>query len=215
MRSFIRQSIKVGRVCSFSQSYKSELCDCILKIISEELNVKGNFYDILQAFLNYKNKHFKIYEKVYENQFNEYRDEDVEEKEKFIIESFSQLPIYQLKKQLKLDEMIWDIDAVCIYPSALWDESSIYLSIETGYAYTQDMNDELVKIVNFGEFKQGSAILKSKYYNLKNLIVQHLPVKERQKKIEINRMGTGYFMDTLICVDLQQIVKNGGRVIQI
>ena len=55
-----------------------------LKIISEELNVKGNIYDIIEVYLNYKHKHFKIYEKEYENQFNDYRDEDVEEKEKFI-----------------------------------------------------------------------------------------------------------------------------------
>ena len=32
--------------------------------------------------MNYKNKHLKIYEKEYENQYNDYRDEDVEEKEK-------------------------------------------------------------------------------------------------------------------------------------
>ena len=34
----------------------------------------------MEAYLNYKNKLSKFYEKEYENQFNDYRDEDVEKK---------------------------------------------------------------------------------------------------------------------------------------
>ena len=48
------------------------------------------------------------------------------------------------------------------------------------------MNDELVEKFNTRNFNQGSAILKIKYYNPKNLIVQHIPIKEKEKKIEIN-----------------------------
>ena len=65
MRWFVQQSIKGGRVCAFNQYYKSEICDDILKVLSEELNVKGNIYDIIEVYLNYKNKHFKIFEKEY------------------------------------------------------------------------------------------------------------------------------------------------------
>ena len=43
MRWFVRQSIKVGRVCTFNQCYKSKNCDDILQIISEELNVNEIF----------------------------------------------------------------------------------------------------------------------------------------------------------------------------
>ena len=63
MRWFVRQSIKGGRLCAFNQYYKYKICDVFLKSISEELNVNGNFYDIIEAFLNYKNKHFKIIKK--------------------------------------------------------------------------------------------------------------------------------------------------------
>ena len=49
----------------------------------------------------------------------------------------------------------------------------------------------------------------------KNLIVQHLPVKERGRKIEINRMRNGYVIDTLTTVDIQEIVEMGGKVVQI
>ena len=78
--------------------------------------------------------------------------------------------------------LLWDSDAVSLYPLAMWDENSIYLRLETGYAFTRDMNDELVEKFNTGKFTKGSTILKIKYYNPKNLIVQHLPVKRKRKK---------------------------------
>ena len=163
MRLFVRQSIfKGGRVCAFNQYYKSKICDDIIRVIPGEINVKGNIYDNIEANLNSKNKYFKIYEKEYEYQFNDYRNEDVEEKEKYINEKVSQLPIRQLKKQTKLDELLCDFDAVSFYSSAMWDENSIYPRIETGYAFTPDMNDELVKKFNTSNFNQASAILKRK-----------------------------------------------------
>ena len=97
----------------------------------------------------------------------------------------------------------------------MWDEKSIYPRIETGYAFTRDMNDELVEKFDTGDFTQGSAILKVKYYNPRLLIVQHLPVKEKEKKIENNRMRNGYIIDYLTSVDIQEIVKIGGGVSEI
>ena len=80
MRWFLRQSNKGGKVCSFNQYYKSKHCDDILKIINKELAVKGTVYDTIEAYMEYKNKHFKIFQKEYESKFNDYRDENVEEK---------------------------------------------------------------------------------------------------------------------------------------
>ena len=70
MRWFVRQSIKGGRVYAFNQYYESEKnCDHILKIISEELKVKGNIYDIIEAYLIFRNKQFRLFKKENENQF--------------------------------------------------------------------------------------------------------------------------------------------------
>ena len=215
MRWFVRQSIKGGRVCAFNQYYKSKHCYDILEIINKELAVKGTVYNTIEAYMEYKNTHFKIFEKEYEDQFDDYRDENIDEKEKYINEKLSQLPIHQLIKQIKLEELLWDYDATSLYPSAMWDEKSIYPRIETGYAFTRDMNKILVHRFNNQNFTQGSAILKIKYYNPKNLIVQHLPIKEKEKKIEINRMRNGYIIDTLTSVDIQEIVKIGGKVVEI
>ena len=40
------------------------------------------------------------------------------------------------------------------------DENSIHPRIEMGYAYTEDMNDELVDKINHQSFTLGSALLK-------------------------------------------------------
>ena len=105
----------------------------------------------------------------------------MEEKQKYINEKFSELPFHQLKKQIKIDGLLWDYDAVCLYPSAMWDKKSVYPKIETGCACTKSMKNDLVEKFNNQTFTRGSAILKIKYYNSKNLIVQHLPVKKKKK----------------------------------
>ena len=44
-----------------------------------------------------------------------------------------------------LNDLLWDFDALSLYPSAMSDETSVYPKIETGYAYTPNMNDEVVE----------------------------------------------------------------------
>ena len=53
----------------------------------------------------------------------------------------------------------------------MWDENSVYIRIETDYAFTTGMNGELVENFKIGTFTRGSASLKIKNYNPKNLIV--------------------------------------------
>ena len=67
----------------------------------------------------------------------------------------------------------------------------------------------------FNQDGDGSAILKTKYYNPRDLIFQHLPVTEKVKNIEVKRMRNGYIIDTLTSVDIQESVKIGGKVIEI
>ena len=125
------------------------------------------------------------------------------------------MPIHKLIKQVKLDELFWDFDAVSLYPSAMLDEKSIYPRIETGYTYTEYMKDELVEKFNTSNFTQGIASFKMKYCNPNNSVVQHLPIKECEKKIEINRLRNGDFLDTLNSLDTPEIVKVGGKLIEI
>ena len=79
------------------------------------------------------------------------------------------------------------------------------------------MNDIYVEAFNnqtFNEDGDESAILTIKYYNPPDLKFQHLPVKEKVKEIEVNRMRNGYIVDTLTSVDMQEIVKIGGKKVE-
>ena len=110
-----------------------------------------------------------------------------------------------------------DFDATSLYPSAMWDEYSVYPKIETAFAFKLHMNDVYVEAFNIQIFNQdgnGSAILRSKFYNPPNLIFQHLPIKEKVKNIEVNGIRNGFVLDTFISVDIQEIVKIGGKVIE-
>ena len=75
-----------------------------------------------------------------------------------------------------------DFDPTSLNPIAMWDES-LYPKKETGYFFTNDMNDELVEKFNSGTFSQKGAILKIKYYNPPDTIFQHLHVKERAERV--------------------------------
>ena len=133
---------------------------------------------------------------------------------KNINRELGQLPNHQLLQRLSLSDLLWDFDAISLYPSAMSDPESIYPRIETGYALKPVMNNDIVKKFNNQTFTQGRAISKSNYHNPKNLIVQNIQVTEREEKIEINRMCNGYVVDVLTSVDIQENDKTGGKVIE-
>ena len=94
----------------------------------------------------------------------------------------------------------------------------MYPKIESGFTYKPHMNTVNVDAFNNQTFNQHgdeSAILQIKYYNPRDLIFQHLPVKEKIKNIEVKRMRNGYIIDTLTSIDMCEIVNTGGRVIEI
>ena len=51
--------------------------------------------------------------------FDDYRDNDVEEKEKFLDERLSKLSIHQSLKQIHLNDLLVDFDATSLYPNAM------------------------------------------------------------------------------------------------
>ena len=82
--------------------------------------------------------------------------------EKYINKKLGELPIHMFLQHLSLNDLLWDFNAVSLYPSAMSNEKTIYPRTETGYAYTKGMIDEPVRKINNQTFKQGSVILKFK-----------------------------------------------------
>ena len=217
MRNFVRKAIKGGRCNASNQHYKSEISDEVFNIISKELNVNGNICEILEKYFKFLNKCEKQYAKEFDSKYDDYRDIDQKEKEKYVNKKLNMLSIHKELSKLISNKTQMDFDATSLYPSAMWDKNSVYPKIETGFALKPHMN-KTVEAFNNQTFNQDgdeSAILTIKYYKPPNLIFQHLPVKEKVKNIEVNRMRNGYIIDTLTSVDFQEIVKIGGEVVEI
>ena len=218
MRNFVRKAIKGGRYNAFNQHYKSEISEEVFNNISQELNVNGNKCEILEKYFKFLNKYEKQYAKEFNSKFDDCRDINEKEKTHFINKKLNMLPIQKELFKLDSERTQMDFDATSLYPSAMWDENSVYPKIETGFAFKPHMNTTFVDAFNnqtFNEDGDESAILTIKYYNPPDLIFQNLPVKEKVEKIEVNRMRNGYIIDTLTSVDIQEIVKIGGKVVEI
>ena len=221
MRHFVRQSIKGGPCSALNQYYKSNISKEVFNIISKELNIddiNDNVCEIKDKNFEYTNEQRKIIEDEYDSQFNDYRDNDEEERTEHINKELNKLLIHKKLQKLNHNDVMMDFDATSLYPSAMWDENSVYPKIETGFAFKTHMNNVYIEAFNNQTFNQDgdeSAILKTKNYNPPNLIFQHLPVKEKVKNVEVNRMRNGYIIDTLTSVDICEIVKIGGRVVEI
>ena len=130
----------------------------------------------------------------------------------------NKLRIHEKIQKLNLDNVMMDFDATSLYLSAMWDENSVYPKIENGFAFKPQMNDVYLIAFNNQTFNHDgneNAILKINFDNPPNLTFQHLPVKEKVKNIEVNRMQNGCIIDTLTSVDIQETVKVGGKVIRI
>ena len=174
-------------MCAFNQKYISKICSDALEIVSEELKFEGDIYNSIEIYLKKKNDHLKIIKNEYGSKtaflFNlylyNYRDIDEKDLNNHINKKLGELPIHQLLKPLSLDGLKRSFDANSLYASAMSDEKSINPRMKTGYALTPDMNYEIVKSFNTQTLNQRGATLKIKYFNPENLIVQHIPIKER------------------------------------
>ena len=218
MRNFVRKSIKGGRCNAFNQRYKSEISDEVFKISSKELNVNGNECEVLEKYFDFLKEHEKQCAEEFNSKYDDYRDIDEKVKTKYFNKKLNMLPIHKELSKLDSNKTQMNFDATSLYPSAMWDENSVYPKKETGFAFKPHMNDVYAEAFNNQSFNQDgdeSAILTIKYHNPPDLIFQHLPVKEKVKKLEVNRMRNGYIIDTLTSIDIQEIVKIGGKVIGI
>ena len=164
MRHFVRKSIKGGRCSALIQYYKSNISQEVFNIISKELNVNDNdnVCEIIDKYFEYTNKQRKIIENEFDSKFKDYRDNDEEERTEHIYKELNKLPIHKKLQKLDVNDVMMDFDATSLYPSAMWDEKSVYPKIETGFAFKPHMNNVYVEAFNNQTFNQDgdeSAIL--------------------------------------------------------
>ena len=77
-----------------------------------------------------------------------------------------------------------DYDATNLYPSAMWDENSVYPKVETGFTFMPKMNIVYVEAFNNQSFNQDgdeSAILKK---NITILLILYFNTFQLDKKLK-------------------------------
>ena len=103
----------------------------MFNIISKELNVNGNICDFLEKYFEFLNKNEKQYAKEINSKYDDCRDIDQKDKTDCINKKFTMLQFHKelSKKDSRKTQM--DFDAMSLYPSAMWDENSVYPKLET------------------------------------------------------------------------------------
>ena len=187
MRHFVRQSIKGGRCSAINQYYNSNISQEVFNIISKELkvNANDNACENIDKHFHYTNEQRKMIEDEYDSRFKDYRDNDEEKRIEHINKELNKLLIHKKLQKLNQNVVMMDYDATSLYPSYMWDENSVYPTIESEFVFKPHMNKTYVDAFNNQTFNQDgneSAILRIKYYNPPNLTFQHLPVFKHLKK---------------------------------
>ena len=225
VRDFIRKSIKGGRVGAFNRYFESNQFDEIISTIKKHLKINNNeISNIIDKYLKHINTKRDEFKLEFENGEKDYRKINNKELDKFLERKLGELNISKELQKINKDDLLVSYDFNSLYPSAQIDKDSNWAKIETAYPFKKFMNDAICTLFNSGRWNElnKSAFLTIKYHNPENLIFQHLPVKEKIKNPyknnrleEINRMRNGIIIDTLTSVDIVEIVKYGGEVLEV
>ena len=134
------------------------------------------------------------------------------------------LEISKKLKEVELNDYLVSSDYTSLYPSAQANSKSNWPKIETAYAFEDYMNDAVCTLFISREFEKLNlcCFLIVKYHNPENLIIQHLPARERIQMPyknnvyeDINRSRNGVIIATLTSVDIIQIVRIGGVILKV
>ena len=189
-----------------------------MKINDNEIS---NIIDKYLKFINTKRDEFKI---KFENNEKDYRKIIKKDLDKFINKKLGELEISKELQKIDKEDFLVSYDFNSFYPSAQIDKNSTWPKIETSYPFKKHMNESICTLFNSGRWNElnRSAFLTVKYHNPENLIFQHLPIKEKIEKPyknnrleEINRMRNGIILDTLLSVDIVEIVKYGFVILEV
>ena len=151
-----------------------------LILFQKKTNVNGNICDLLENY-----DFLKKYEKQNAKEFDSKFDNNHEEKTEYVNNELNMLPIHEELSKIDLFKSRMDFDATSSFPSAMWDEKSVYPKIEIGYAFTLHMNDVFVNEFNNQTFNQDgndSAFLKTKKITVQQILYFNISLLKKKLK---------------------------------
>ncbi|ESP05396.1 hypothetical protein LOTGIDRAFT_152246 [Lottia gigantea] len=143
-----------------------------------------------------------------------------------LFKEYSVNPKDKTEVHAKLKELDYSklmaFDANGLYASAMTEGE--YPKAESARAFRLEENEEFVKLFNEQKFRPRTAILKVWFKYPTNMFFQPIPAKvnitftNKEGKKETGtkiRFRNGFCSDVLTSVDIQEIVKSGGKIIKI
>ncbi|ESO97167.1 hypothetical protein LOTGIDRAFT_174553 [Lottia gigantea] len=191
IRYFIRQSIKGGRVSANRKSFETNKMDEICNILKEYTETPSD--NIIDLFKEYSTS------------------------------TKDKMEVHSRLKKIKCTKLI-AFDANGLYASAMSDLDSEYPKAESGRPFLKEEEKEFVKLFNEQKFRPRTAILKVWFKYPTNMFFQPIPAKDKitfTNKEGNKETGTkirfrnGFCSEVLTSVDIQEIVKAGGRIVKI
>ena len=120
--------------------------------------------------------------------------------------------------------MLVSYDFNSLYPSGQTVTNGTCLKIETAYPFKKYMSDGFCNLFISGRWNEQDrcAFITVKYLKPDILVLQHFPVTDKitnsykNNTLEgINRMRVGVFMDTITRIDILEIAKSGGFILEV
>ncbi|ESP04710.1 hypothetical protein LOTGIDRAFT_170546 [Lottia gigantea] len=191
IRYFIRQSIKGGRVSANRKSFETNKMDEICNILKEYTETASD--NIIDLFKEYS------------------------------ASTKDKAEVHSRLKKINCNKLM-AFDANGLYASTMSDLDSEYPRAESGRPFLPEENKEFLKPFNEQEFRPRTAILKVWFEYPTNMFFQPIPAKDKitfTNRIGKKETGTkigfrnGFCHDVLTSVDIQEIVKAGGRIIKL
>ncbi|ESO82848.1 hypothetical protein LOTGIDRAFT_155884 [Lottia gigantea] len=199
IRHFIRRSIKGGRVSANRKIFTTDKLNEICNVLKEYTQSGQSEYTQSDD----------------ENIIDLFKEYSKSDKDKTEVNS--------KLKNIKCSKLM-AFDANGLYASAMSDLDSEYPKAESGRPFLPEEEEEFVRLFNEQNFRPKTAILTVWFEYPKNMFFQPIPSKDKisfKNKEGKNETGTkirfrnGFCYDVLTSVDIQEIVKAGGRIIRI
>jgi len=198
-RNYIRKSVKGGRVSANIRKYISPFCSILLPILKQylpgryaggALSPGNNLIDLMKQYRDLGDK-TEICKKI-SNQLLEQK-----------------------------NEFLMAFDATSLYPSAMYDENSEYPKAESARKFRQEEEREIVYKFNTQTFRPKTGIFSVVFQYPNDMFFQPVPIKDKVKNqnnnshVKVIRFRNGICYDVLTSVDIQEIVRCGGKILHI
>ena len=215
-RKYIRRAVKGGRVSANIEKFLSKLLPTLKEKIQQLLNTDETcmvkLMQLYKPFLIEKlQNHFNTKETSMGKLLELYSRLDDETKDKISVEL----------KDFNKDDLLMAFDATSLYPSAMFDSESEYPRCETAYHIKEHEKPIVLNLFNNQQFRPRCGIFSVLYEYPENLFFQPMPAKDKtversvKQNLDVIRFRNGVIYDVLCSVDIQEIVRCGGKIIKI